>query len=161
RPQAYQDHLRAIRDRADRLGARVAGGAVTFTNTDAACANLRDDVARELLEHHIGNNPVAVHSAHTRGQAVDVSSSLPPAVIIDGLPGSSGAVSVEIDVADSDTVGLGPRAVAGSATGGSPMGTIRVTVADDGSLTSEVLPPPPPPPLPANMISNGTILLGL
>src|SRR5262249_32167293 len=41
---------------------------------------------RELLAHGIGNKPVAKkQSAHTRGQAVDVSVTLPPGVSIDDL----------------------------------------------------------------------------
>ncbi|HZJ64936.1 MAG TPA: thrombospondin type 3 repeat-containing protein [Kofleriaceae bacterium] len=255
RPQAYQDHFIAIRDRADRLGAHVSGGAVTFTNTDPACADLRSEVARELREHGIGNNPVAHHSNHSLGIAVDVSASLPSdvsiddlavgtnlerppalrikdpphfvdpveeslalrivldgnvdilvtdaaghrigldpitrgvlneigatasysgagtrpqiveigdgargAYVINGIPRGSGDFTVAIDTSDGDSVALGTQLVAGSATGASPIAAIRATVADDGDITTELLPPPPPPPLPANMISNGTILMGL
>lgn len=257
RPQAYQDHLRAIRDRADRLGAHFdrGTGAVTFTNNDPACASLRQEVTRELLEHRLGNNPVAKKSLHSQGLAVDVSTNLPPGVdidtlaagtgiarppalrvkdpihfvdpdpepiairitlegnvdilvtdgdgrrvgfnpltrspineigedatytgfgsrpqvvelleavpgtvLIDGIARASSDYSVEITTADGDIVLLGEAVVADTGVGGSPIGSIKVTISDDAEVTTEILPPPPPPPLPENMVSNGTILLGL
>jgi hypothetical protein len=85
RPQAYQDHLRAIRDRANQLGAHVSNGIVTFTNTDSQCANLRDEIAGELRNHGLGNNPVARRSDHTRGTAVDLTVNLPPGTDVDTL----------------------------------------------------------------------------
>lgn len=90
RPQAYQDHLRAIRDRATELGARVSNGRVTFTNDDDRCAALRDEIARELLNHGLKNNPVARRSDHRTGNAVDVSVSLPSGTSIDNLAAAAG-----------------------------------------------------------------------
>jgi Nidogen-like/Thrombospondin type 3 repeat len=90
RPQAYQDHLRAIRDRANQLGARVANGSVTFTNTDPECADLRNQIARELLDHRLGNNPVARVSDHGSGHAIDINPNAPAGTDIDALAAQSG-----------------------------------------------------------------------
>jgi hypothetical protein len=91
RPQAYQDHLRAIRDRATQLGATVnADGTVSFTNTADECAALRQNIADELRNHGLGNNPVARVSNHTAGNAVDIRVSLPAGVSIDDLATQAG-----------------------------------------------------------------------
>lgn len=90
RPQAYQDHLREIRDRANELGARVANGQVTFTNTAEECAQRRQEIADELLNHGLGNNPVARRSDHGTGNAVDITAPLPPGVDVDALARQAG-----------------------------------------------------------------------
>ena len=92
RPQSYQDHLQAIRDRADQLGGVFdpQTGTVNFTNDDPECADLRDEVAAELIDHGLGNNPVASVSDHTRGIAVDVTANLPAGVSVDALANASG-----------------------------------------------------------------------
>lgn len=91
RPQAYQDHLRAIRDRANQLGAHVTpSGNVTFTNADPECDSLRNEIASELLQHHLGNNPVAHLSDHRLGTAVDVTPNAPPGTDIDQLAQDAG-----------------------------------------------------------------------
>jgi hypothetical protein len=92
RPQAYQDHLRAIRDAATALGATVTGGQVSFTNTDEECAARRDEVAAELRNHGLGNNPVGRVSNHGTGNAFDLRVTLPAGVNIDDLAAQAGLV---------------------------------------------------------------------
>jgi Nidogen-like/Thrombospondin type 3 repeat len=90
RPQAYQDHLRAIRDAATALGATVSGGQVTFTNDDPECAARRDEIAAELLNHGLGNNPVGRTSNHGTGNAFDLRVTLPAGTNIDDLAAQAG-----------------------------------------------------------------------
>lgn len=68
RPQAYQNHLRQVRDRAIALQG----------NTDPECAQLKLRVNAEMANHRLTiDRPVAQMSLHTSGRAVDISWSLP------------------------------------------------------------------------------------
>jgi hypothetical protein len=90
-PENYQEHLRALRDRATQLGATVnSDGEVAFTNDDHRAADLRDEVAGELRDHGLRNNPVARASDYETGNAVDVSVSLPAGVNIDDIAAQAG-----------------------------------------------------------------------
>jgi len=70
RPQAYQDHLRQVWDRAKELDA----------NDQPGCLDLRLEVARELGKHALSTSRlVGKTSRHTQGRAVDISWRLPDA----------------------------------------------------------------------------------
>jgi Domain of unknown function (DUF4157) len=70
RPQAYQDHLREVWDKAHALQG----------NTSPVCNAVRTAVNQEMANHDLTlNRPVATVSPHTAGNAVDISWSLPNA----------------------------------------------------------------------------------
>jgi hypothetical protein len=121
RPQAYQDHLRAIRDRANQLGGRVSNGTVTFTNTDSQCASVRDEIARELLNHGLSNNPVARQSDHTRGIAVDITVNLPPGTNVDTLASPDFTRPLPVKDAVHFVHGQGATQTPGTVTAHSPV----------------------------------------
>ncbi len=84
RPQAYQDHLREVWDKARALQG----------HPEAACNPVRGAVNAEMANHALDvNRPVAQISNHRAGNAVDISWTLPATVThaICQLPAPAGA----------------------------------------------------------------------
>lgn len=67
RPVPYQVHLREVWDKWDLL----------MDNRDPGCAELKRAVALEFLKHGLNEQRPAVDSRHTRGEALDMGSTLP------------------------------------------------------------------------------------